>query len=242
MRRLIAAVPWIGVGFVLAIAGLVLVKAHSEPDYWPVAWPGVLTGCGTLGLAGVTYLVLRGDQIDRRKRDVQDKQRIEQERRAQAAKVQISEAIEEGGSGVRGEWHERSYRVNLINRSDDAVGEGKILFVINPPEARLDNIGLPVFRVGRVTAGEGAERRMAVKLRAAVDNPVPHEVLVWFTFRDAAGVMWARDPDHRLIEISDEDAERLAMQAERGMTNGLKPAPEGVDPSPYQDEGPWVDE
>jgi hypothetical protein len=58
-------------------------------------------------------------------------------------------------------------------------------------------------------------------------------VLVWLTFRDAAGVMRLRgDPDYRLIEISDEDARRLVVQAERGMTNGLDPAPERMDLSP----------
>jgi hypothetical protein len=231
MRRLLSILGVLSVGSVVGIAVLVLVKAHSAPDYWPVAWPGVLTGCGTLALAGVTYRVLLGDQDDRRKRDRQDARRAEQKRRAQAAKVQTSEAKQTGGNGSRGEWFHNSYAVDVRNGSDDAIGEGTITFVIDPRDARLDNVDRPVVVVRRVLAGDSAQGTMTVKLRGDWDAAVSHRVLVWFTFRDAAGVLWARDPDHRLIEITGADATRLAFQAERGMTNDLDPDDEVADPS-----------
>jgi hypothetical protein len=87
MRRLAPIIDRLAVGAVLALAIFVLAKAHRSVDYWTVAWPGVLTGCGTLALAAVTYRVLVGDQEDRRKRDLHDQKQAEQDRRAQAEAI-----------------------------------------------------------------------------------------------------------------------------------------------------------
>ena len=228
---------WAFVVLVLVVAVVVLVKAHGSADYWAVAVPGVLTGCGTLALAGVTYRVLLGDQEDRRKRDRQDDRRAEQERRAQASRVQVTEAQTNGWTGQGDGYYDLVYRARMDNRSDDAIGEVQLMFVVTPDRARQGRVDQPVCKIGRMTAGESAEPQMTVRLHAHGSSPVPHEVLVWLTFRDAAGVLWARDPSHRLIEITDAEAERLARQAERGMDNGLDAIPVAVEPQIVGESG-----
>lgn len=115
-RRLLTFAGWVFAAFVVTMAVVVLVRAHGHPDYWSVAWPGVLTGCGTLAVAAVTYRVLLGDQEDRRKRDRQDELKLAHERRAQAARVQISEAIPNGGSGQSGQFMQSIAQRSLASR------------------------------------------------------------------------------------------------------------------------------
>jgi hypothetical protein len=52
----------------LAVGVLVLVMAYREPgghEFWSVAFPGTLTGLGTLGLAWLTYTLIRREDADR---------------------------------------------------------------------------------------------------------------------------------------------------------------------------------
>jgi hypothetical protein len=87
-RKWFASGLWIvGSLLVCGLAVLILVEAHRSDEYWVVAWPGVLTGAGTLALAAVTFRVLRGDQADRRAREASETAAAERLRRAQAQAV-----------------------------------------------------------------------------------------------------------------------------------------------------------
>jgi len=121
MRRLAPIIDRLAVGAVLALAIFVLAKAHRSVDYWTVAWPGVLTGCGTLALAAVTYRVLVGDQEDRRKRDLHDQKQAEQDRRAQAEAISGWYAGEEDTYSDAHPDASPPTKMFILNRSDSPV-------------------------------------------------------------------------------------------------------------------------
>jgi hypothetical protein len=157
---------------VLGVGVLVLVRAHGPAEWWPVAWPGVLTGVGTLALAGVTFSVLLADNAAQVKRDAQDKRRDEQERRAQAARVQVTEPkidtwVSEAGVifDVKQPppW-QLTYIATIQNRSDDAIGDVWSIGMVDPRRAlrtRVEPAGVPQ---GRITAGDFRAVRFDVRL------------------------------------------------------------------------------
>jgi hypothetical protein len=49
-----------------------------------------------------------------------------------------------------------------------------------------------------------------------------HTFVLWVAFRDAAGLLWARDPDHRLIEITTAEQVDLMNAATRGERPSLR--------------------
>jgi hypothetical protein len=157
MRQLAPIIDRLAVGAVLALAIFVLAKAHRSVDYWTVAWPGVLTGCGTLALAAVTYRVLVGDQEDRRKRDLHDQKQAEQERRAQAEAISGWYAGEEDTYSDAHADASPPTKMFILNRSDSPVYRVVLLGCFDLVEPGLGQ-GIESLRLGGKTAEDGCLR------------------------------------------------------------------------------------
>jgi hypothetical protein len=217
----------------IAVLVLILVVVLSEAagattseEFWSIAVPGTLTGVGTLALAGGTVLVLIGDQADRRaaqqdRRMAQYDRRLaeedrrrrdEQDRRAQAARVQVAAAERYNANLIPDGLH-ASYTVDVTNESHDTIGRGTIISVIDPPWLRLEPVDNPVIDVRRLIAGRRFADSVTAKLRGSPDEDIGEQLLVWFTFLDAAGNWWVRDPEFRLIEITEQIAGLMAAMA-----------------------------
>lgn len=54
------------------------------------------------------------------------------------------------------------------------------------------------------------------KLAVAVHAEVPYELLVWVTFTDRDDVLWARDPEHNLVECNDDMLDELREKIVNG--------------------------
>jgi hypothetical protein len=215
---------------VLVLTGVVVVweaaRATTSEEFWSIAIPGTLTGIGTLALAGGTVLVLIGDQADRRtaqqdRRMAQDDRRLaqedrrrrdEQDRRAQAARVQVAAPERQEANPIPDGFH-ASYAVFVSNDSRDTIGRGTIISVIDPPQFKLEPVENPVIDVGRLIAGRHFADAVRAKVAGRPDQPFQAQLLVWFTFLDAAGNWWVRDPEFRLIEITEQIAGLMAGKA-----------------------------
>ena len=206
MRRLAPISDRLAVGAVLALAIFVLAKAHRSVDYWTVAWPGVLTGCGTLALAAVTYRVLVGDQEDRRKRDLHDQKQAERERRAQAEAISGWYAGEEDTDSDTRADSSPPTKMFLLNRSDSPVYRVVVTLAFlsgTPPKTGEEWVaqtgGLPYAKAfGSLPPG-----------RWRVDTDSGWGALgarpgVEVAFTDRSGQHWIRRADGRLDEVSEE--------------------------------------
>jgi hypothetical protein len=98
-------------------------------DLWSVAVPTWLTGMGTLGLAGLTFALIRREGSDRERLQAIEEERIDRERRAQASGIaawysdDFDRAVTDDGETAR------FSRILLANTSPGPVFDAAVSLV-----------------------------------------------------------------------------------------------------------------
>ena len=199
------AVWWlIGATTVVIGAVLIVVTAHyTEPkDFWGVALPAIMTGVGTLALATVTVVLA---VQDRRRDDalrLEGRTRAQEEaavaaRRKQAEHVSawlVRDRVEHRDGNGRAEriWFTNRVTAMVRNRSELPIWDVQTYWTVGGGEHQLltDKATEPVLP---------PEQDVELRSIGYLVNPSSLSSVA-VSFRDAAGLTWARYGDGRLGE------------------------------------------